>query len=76
MDSKQKSHQEEMEYLKKTLAFINHEIEKEECSLAEKKSDLIAARKEMYENTVHVSTDFESLIDVNLYLSQVHNQPA
>ena len=73
MDRYQENHQEEIEYLRKTMAFINKEIEKEEYKLVEKKSDLIAARKDMYENTVHVSTDFESLVDINLSLSQVYN---
>ncbi|ODA40209.1 3'-5' exonuclease [Desulfosporosinus sp. BG] len=73
MDSYQENHQEEIEYLRKTLAFINEEVEKEAKKLEEKKSDLIAARKDMYENTVHVSSDFESLIDINLHLMQVNN---
>jgi len=73
MDSYQENHQEEIEYLRKTLAFIDEEVEKEEQKLEEKKSDLIAARKDMYENTVHVSSDFESLIDINLHLMQVNN---
>lgn len=62
MDSYQENHQEEIEYLRKTLAFIDEEVETETKNLVEKKSDLIAARKDMYENTVHVSSDFESLI--------------
>ena len=74
MESYQENHQEEIEYLRNTLAFINEEVEREENDLVEKKSDLIAARQDMYENTVHISTDFESLVDINLYLSPVHNQ--
>lgn len=73
MDSYQENHQEEMEYLRKTLAFIDEEMEKEAKNLAEKKSDLVSARKDMYENTVHISSDFESLIDINLHLMQVNN---
>jgi DNA helicase II / ATP-dependent DNA helicase PcrA len=73
MDSFQERHQEEIEYLRKTLAFANEEVEKEAKNLEEKKSDLIAARKDMYENTVHISSDFESLIDINLHLMQVNN---
>ncbi|WP_407312809.1 HelD family protein [Desulfosporosinus sp. SB140] len=73
MDSYQENYQEEIEYLRKTLAFIDEEVEKEAKILGEKKSDLIAARKDMYENTVHVSSDFESLIDINLHLMQVNN---
>jgi len=57
MDSYQENHQEEIEYLRKTIAFINEEVEREEDDLAEKKSDLIAAKKDMYENTVH-SADY------------------
>lgn len=49
-------------------------MEREADDLVEKKNDLIAARKDMYENTVHVSSDFESLVDMNLYHSQINNQ--
>lgn len=73
MDSYQENHQEEIEYLRQTLAFIGEEVEKEEENLEEKKSDLIAAKKDMYENTVHISSDFESLVDINLHLMQVNN---
>jgi Superfamily I DNA and RNA helicases len=73
MDSYQENHQEENEYLKKTLAFIDEEVEKEAKNLEEKKSDLITARKDMYENTIHASSDFESLIDINLHSLQVNN---
>ncbi|MDP4159757.1 MAG: 3'-5' exonuclease [Bacillota bacterium] len=73
MDSYHENHQEEIEYLTKTLDFIDKELEKEAKNLEEKKSDLIAARKDMYENSVHVSSDFESLIDINLHLMQVNN---
>lgn len=66
--------EEEIEYLSKTMVFINEEVEREEDDLVEKKSDLIAARKDMYENTVHISSDFESLVDMNLYHSQINNQ--
>ena len=73
MDSYQENQQEEIEYLRKTLTFIDEEVEKEAKNLVEKKSDLIAARKDMYENTIHASSDFESLIDINLHLMQVNN---
>ncbi|SDH85504.1 HelD family protein [Desulfosporosinus hippei] len=73
MDSYQENHQEEIEYLRKTLAFIDEEVKKEEKNLEEKKSDLISAKKDMYENTVHIASDFESLVDINLHLMQVSN---
>jgi len=74
MDSYQENHQEEIDYLSKTITFINEEMEREEKDLVEKKSDLLAARKDMYENTVHISSDFESLVDISLYLTPVNNQ--
>jgi len=74
MDSYQEDRQGEVEYLSTTVAFLNIEVEKEENDLIEKKSDLMATRKDMYENTVHISSDFESLVDMNLYHSQINNQ--
>lgn len=76
MNNYHENHLEEIEYLNKTLAFISEEMKREEDDLLEKKSDLIAARKDMYENTVHISNDFESLVDINLYLTQINNQMA
>ncbi|WP_088189685.1 UvrD-helicase domain-containing protein [Desulfosporosinus sp. FKA] len=73
MDSYQENYQEEIEYLRKALAFIEEEVEKEAKNLEEKKSDLIAARKDMYENTIHASSDFESLVDINLHSMQINN---
>ncbi|MDR3600425.1 MAG: 3'-5' exonuclease [Desulfosporosinus sp.] len=73
MDSYQENHQEEIEYLRKTLAFINEEVETEANNLVEQKSNLIATRKDMYENT-RFSNDFEGLVDMNLNLSQVNNE--
>jgi len=71
MDSYQENLQEEIEYLRKTVAFIEEEVETENNNLLEKKNDLIATRKDMYENSVHVSSDFESLVDANLYISKL-----
>ncbi|WP_088225551.1 UvrD-helicase domain-containing protein [Desulfosporosinus sp. FKB] len=73
MDSYQENYQEEIEYLRKALAFIEEEVEKEAKNLEEKKSDLIVARKDMYENTLHASSDFESLVDINLHSMQINN---
>ena len=76
MENYQQNHQEEVEYLNKTVEFINIELEIEADDLADKKSNLIAARKDMWENTVHFTDDFDKLIEMNQYLSEVNNQTA
>ncbi|MEW6183297.1 MAG: UvrD-helicase domain-containing protein [Bacillota bacterium] len=66
----------ETAYLDKTLAVIRREVEMEAAALAERKSELIALRKEMYENTVHFTNDFTRLTEINQYLSEANYKAA
>lgn len=65
---------EEVNYLEEIIGLLKYKLEEETYKLAEKKSDLIAARKEMWENTTHSSTDFDKLSDLNQYLSALNSQ--
>lgn len=76
MDNYQQNLQEEMVYLEKTVAFIRRELEVEAEGLSDTKRELIASRKDMWENTVHFSNDFARLTEINQYLSEVTNQTA
>ncbi|HAQ41368.1 MAG TPA: ATP-dependent DNA helicase, partial [Clostridiales bacterium] len=53
---------------------MKYKLEIETEKLAEQKTDLIAARKEMWENTTHSSSDFDKLSDLNQYLSALNSQ--
>lgn len=76
MDDYQQNLREEMAYLEQTLAVITRELGMETAALTDKKSKLIALRKDMWENTVHFSNDFDRLPEINHYLSEVNNQTA
>lgn len=76
MSDYQKSIQEETEYLKKTLDFLNNEMNRQTGLLSERKSTLIAARKDMWENSVHYSRDFTRLTEANQYLAVLSSQTA
>lgn len=76
MDNYEQNRQEEIEYLNETLKFIEGELEIEAYDLADRKGKLIASRKDMWENTVHFTNDFDKLIEMNQYLSEVNNQTA
>ena len=65
---------EETNYLKEIIDLVNYKLEIETATLEDKKVELIASRKEMWENTTHSSTDFDKLSDANQYLSVLQAQ--
>jgi len=65
---------EETNYLKEIIDLVNYKLEIETATLENKKIELIASRKEMWENTTHSSTDFDKLSDANQYLSVLQAQ--
>lgn len=65
---------EEINYLEEITDLLKYKIETETEKLADQKTDLIAARKEMWENTTHSSSDFDKLSDLNQYLSALNSQ--
>lgn len=65
---------EEVNYLEEIIDLLKYKLDVETEKLAEQKSDLIAARKEMWENTTHSSSDFDKLSDLNQYLSALNSQ--
>ncbi|MFZ7104752.1 MAG: HelD family protein [Peptococcaceae bacterium] len=65
---------EEKEYLAKILTFIKNEFLNETKNLSSIKKNLLAARKEMWENTGHTSNDFTRLTEMNQYLNEVNLQ--
>lgn len=66
--------QEEVEYLEKTLSFINRQLEADTELLGDRKSKLISSRRDMWENTSHSSRDFTKLTEANQYLTELHSQ--
>jgi DNA helicase-2/ATP-dependent DNA helicase PcrA len=65
---------EEANYLKEIIDLLNFKLDVETTELDKQKSDLIAARKDMWENTAHYSTDFNKLSDLNQYLTALNSQ--
>ena len=59
----------EKAYLENTLAFLNERLETEYKEISEKKGDLIAYKREMYENSSHHSQDFNKLTEMVQYLN-------
>lgn len=74
MTDYQESLREETEYLENTLALIQKEKEAEEKRLAARKRFWMNAGKEMWEESVHFSTDFEKMVDVSQHLSEITYQ--
>lgn len=56
-------------YLEKTISFAKKTLDKEYSEMNEKKSKLLELAKDMYENGVHFSNDFEKLTDLSHYLN-------
>lgn len=61
-------------YLSKVTKAIKDSLDKEYQKMLSKKNELIAARKDMYENTIHSSLDFEKLSDAIQYLNPIRIQ--
>lgn len=61
-------------YLEQTLAIAKSKLEAEQEKIAEKKENLIASRREMYENTAHFSDDFDKLTEMVQHLSPLEVQ--
>lgn len=76
MDAYRQSLREESAYLEKTVAFIRKELEAGQENLHGRKKTLLAARKDMWENTAHFSGDFTRLTEMNQYLFEVNYQAA
>lgn len=74
MDDYRQGLKEEMDYLENTLKFIRSELESASEDLAEQKQSLIAARKDMWENTAHSARDFTKLTEIVQYQTEVNNK--
>lgn len=60
-------------YLDRTVSLIKKSLLKEENNLPSKLSKLIASGKEMWENSVHFSNDFDKIPEMTDYLMEVNN---
>jgi len=76
MKSYQESFQEENEYLTKTICIIENEIQKESGNLSERKKSLLEARRDMWENAAHHSTELAGMVEINQHLTEITNQTA
>ncbi|WP_010234238.1 RNA polymerase recycling motor HelD [Clostridium arbusti] len=73
MCSIKEERENEESYLDKTVSLIKKSLLKEENNLPSKLSKLIASGKEMWENSVHFSNDFDKIPEVTDYLMEVNN---
>lgn len=64
---------EETDYLARTLALLQDQITHETTELAEAKTRLLQARKDMWENTAHGGQDFTKLTEMNQYMNGVNS---
>ncbi|MHB8127247.1 MAG: HelD family protein [Desulfitobacteriaceae bacterium] len=69
-DSYEHNLTEELEYLKNTLDIIEIELHKGIELQTTRKSKLLAFRQEMWDETVHFSSDFDRLTEFNQYLTE------
>lgn len=74
MNDFNQNHQDELMYLEKTLNVIKNELQKEKSELNNKLGSVIASRKEMWEESVHFSEDFDRIPEMNHYLSEVNRE--
>ena len=73
-ETQSKVRAEEEIHLAKTLDLIENQMESELENASVRKEEMLAFRREMYEETTHYSRDFTRLTEMNQYLSEVKNQ--
>ncbi|MGE4284899.1 MAG: UvrD-helicase domain-containing protein [Clostridia bacterium] len=74
MNSYNQSLEQEKEYLDMTINILQSLIKVETDKLTGQKKELISSRKEMWENSVHFSDDFDKLTEMNQHLQQVQSR--
>lgn len=74
MEDYKQTFKEERAYLDNTLKFIHSELERAALDLADQKLSLIAARKDMWENTAHSARDFTKVTELIQYQTEINNQ--
>lgn len=65
---------EETLYLNNTLAFIQKELNKDQEGIRDRRRNLIASRKDMWENGPKSADDFDQIPELNNYLAEVNYQ--
>lgn len=65
---------EEKEYLMNTVNFIKNKMEIEKESLEGRLSNFRTSNKEMWEDAVHFSNDFDKIPEMTHYLSEVNKE--
>lgn len=66
--------QEEKDYLLNIISIIKYETQKELEALKSRRRDLVSTGKDMWENAVHFSTDFDKMTEVVQYLGTLNTQ--
>lgn len=65
---------EEILYLDYTINFLKKELEKDKYDITFRKRDLITSRRDMWQESVHFSNDFDRIPEMLQHLSKVDNQ--
>ncbi len=74
MDNYEKTKIKETLYLNNTLDFIQKELDKDQASIKDRRSELIASRKEMWQNGPKSADDFDQIPELNNYLAEINYQ--
>jgi len=74
MSDYEQINQEELLYLGNTLNFLKKELDKYEYEIHSRKSNLIASRKEMWQESAHFSNDVDKIPEMLAELSEVDSQ--
>ena len=74
MNDYELNNQDEILYLDNTLNFLKKEIVKDEYAINFRKRDLIASRREMWQESYHSSDDIDRIPEMLQHLSEVDSQ--
>ncbi len=68
--------QEEVAYLNETVNYLKGEIDLKEAALSVKRNELVASKKDMWDDTVHMPQDIEDLSEIYKYITELNSVAA
>ncbi|MDD3395363.1 MAG: AAA family ATPase [Anaerotignum sp.] len=76
MQNYEQEFEEELGYFEKTIAQVKAQLEKKRDNSERNRGNLVSTRKEMWNETAHSPEDFDSVVEMSLYLEELNIKTA
>ncbi len=68
--------EDELEYFEKTITQVKAQLERKRDNSERNRGKLVSKRKEMWNDTAHSAEDFDSVVEMSLYLEELNIRTA